>query len=105
MSEVPQTTQYDFSRIPALVKAAWAVAVALAGVAGAIFYAGTHWADFTSKLDKIDAISKRLDAYQTIEGTRKVNADHVHPATCPPGYVVTAVTEYQERTEVACGKL
>src|SRR5262249_41481116 len=99
------TLQIDPSKIPSLAKAAWALAVALVALASAIFYAGVHWADFTSRLDKIEAAAKRLETYQTLEGTRKVPARTTFPANCPPGHVVTGATLFSEAIEVTCGKL
>jgi hypothetical protein len=95
---------------PGLVKAIWAVVVALATAAAAIFWAGYNWSEINRKLNKIDEFDQKFSYLQTLKryddkGTSGKFGYNTPALHCSPGYVVVGVQLGGENLTIFCGQL
>jgi hypothetical protein len=93
-----------------LVKAIWAVVVALVAAAGTIFWAGYNWADFNRKINKIDDVERRLSYLENLpppDAQKPTNSflSDGGKYLCPEGSVLTGINTGSVHTAVWCSRL
>jgi hypothetical protein len=115
---------------PGLIRAVWGVVVALAAAAAAIFWAGYHYFDINSKLQKIPELEEKLSHMEQLNN-RLVKVDELDmkfsyierlpndpklmksplisknaPAVmCDTGEVVRGIQWNESQIQIYCGRL